>query len=108
MIARFSPEAVAREHLLPRDLPPMATKPVKPSSFRAFFTALAQAPKVLVAKAFLALADMAFDTTLPSLFFTSFSFVSPPWVFTLRPEKTEDLARLPLAMTLTFLAFMPM
>merc|ERR1719190_165180 len=55
---------------------------------------------------FLALADMAFDTTLPALFFTSLSFVSPPWVFALRPEKTEDLARLPLAMTLTFLAFM--
>merc|ERR1719373_156618 len=56
--------------------------------------------------AFFARADCFFDTTFPSLFFVRPSLVRPLAVFCLRPEKTADLAREPLAMTLTFLAFM--
>merc|ERR1719373_56253 len=56
--------------------------------------------------AFFARAERFFDTTFPSLFFVRPSLVRPLAVFCLRPEKTADLAREPLAMTLTFLAFM--
>merc|ERR1719373_128371 len=56
--------------------------------------------------AFFARAERFFETTLPSLFFVRPSLVRPLAVFCLRPEKTADLAREPLAMMLTFLAFM--
>jgi len=43
---------------------------------------------------------------LPDLFFMRSFFWKPDCVFSLLPKKTADLALLPLAITLTFLAFM--
>merc|ERR1719436_793641 len=87
-------------------LPPIGTKPVRPSAFRAALTASAQALILLPVYACFAKADLLFDTTLPCRFFTKLALVRPPIVFSLRPENTEDLALRPAAITLTFLAFM--
>merc|ERR1719436_597708 len=87
-------------------LPPIGTKPVRPSAFRAILTASAQALILLPVYACFAKADLLFDTTLPCRFFTKLALVRPPIVFSLRPENTEDLALRPAAITLTFLAFM--
>merc|ERR1712060_94870 len=86
------------------DLPPTGMKPVTPNAFRAAFTASIQALMVLLYALF-ARAEDFFETTLPFLFFIKPSFVKPLWVFCFRPENTEDLARDPLAMMLTFFAF---
>merc|ERR1712050_606338 len=59
----------------------MATKPVKPSSLRAFFTASAQAFKPFCTQSFFACADAFLDTTLPFLFLVNLSFVKPDIVF---------------------------
>merc|ERR1719226_387817 len=87
------------------DLPPTATKPETPKVFLAVLTASSQALKRLLTYAFFARAELFLDTTLPLRFFVKLSFVSPPTVFCLRPENTDDFAREPLAMTLTLLAF---
>merc|ERR1719401_2016038 len=51
-------------------------------------------------------AEAALDTILPRLFLMRLSLVRPVYVFTLVPLKTEALALLPLAITLTLFAFM--
>merc|ERR1719330_1641173 len=86
-------------------LPPTAQKPVMPSSFRACLRPSANFFKGLVAKLFLESADTAFDTTLPRLFLVNWFFLSPPPVFSLLPLKTSDLLNLPVAILLTFIAF---
>merc|ERR1712039_623099 len=83
----------------------MATKPVRPSSLRAFFTASAQAFKPFFSHFFLAAADAFLDTTFPFLFLINLSFVMPVPVFCLLPEKTRARAPFPRAMKLTFFAF---
>merc|ERR1719150_3246439 len=98
--------ALAYRALPAADLPPMATKPVTPSSLRAFFTASAQAFRPFFTHCFFPCAEAFFDTTLPALFLMSLSFVKPVPVFCFLPEKTRALAPLPRAMTLTFFAFM--
>merc|ERR1719277_1713205 len=97
--------ALAYRALPAADLPPMATKPVRPSSLRAFFTASAQAFRPFFSHCFFPCADCFFDTTFPALFLINLSFVMPAPVFCFLPEKTRALAPLPRAMTLTFLAF---
>merc|ERR1719310_2745454 len=87
--------ALAYSALPAADLPPMATKPVRPSSLRAFFTASAQAFKPFFTYSFFACADAFFDTTLPALFLVNLSFVMPEPVFAFLPEKTRALAPLP-------------
>ncbi|CAE8685255.1 unnamed protein product [Polarella glacialis] len=82
----------------------MAAKPLMLKAVLAAWTALVQPPRFL-AYLFLATALAALETTLPALFFVSFSLVRPPPVFTLVPRKTEDLARLPLAIVDFFMAF---
>merc|ERR1719510_1407364 len=81
-------------------------KPFRPSALRAFFTASAHSLALPLAQVFMARTDIFFDTTLPPLFLTRSFFVSPPAVFSFRPERTEDLARVPLAIFDTTLAFM--
>merc|ERR1719249_363966 len=98
--------ALAYKALPAAVLPPIGTKPVSPSAFRAALTASAQALSLLPVYACLAKADLFFDTTLPCRFFTKLALVRPPIVFSLRPENTEDLALRPAAITLTFFAFM--
>merc|ERR1719394_2442084 len=98
--------ALAYKALPAADLPPMATKPVRPSSLRAFFTASAQAFKPFFSHFFLAAADAFFDTTFPFLFLISLSFVMPPEVLCLVPENTRAFAPFPRATMLTFFAFM--
>merc|ERR1719153_2175654 len=98
--------ALAYKALPAAVLPPIGTKPVRPSAFRAVLTASAQALILLPVYACFAKADLLFDTTLPCRFFTKLALVRPPIVFSLRPENTEDLALRPAAITLTFLAFM--
>merc|ERR1712048_1005455 len=83
--------ALAYSALPAADLPPMATKPVKPSSFRAFFTAFDQAFKPFFSHCFRACAEAFLDTILPFLFFISLSFVMPLIVFCFFPEKTRFL-----------------
>merc|ERR1719456_230957 len=61
------------------DLPLIATKPVRPSSLRAFFTA----------------SDQAFKPV----------FTRPPLVFAFCPENTRAMAPLPRAMVLRLLDF---
>merc|ERR1719277_1407784 len=94
--------ALAYRALPAADLPPMATKPVRPSSLRAFFTASAQAFKPFFSHCFFPCADAFFDTTLPALFLMSLSFVKPVPVFCFLPDRTRALAPLPRAMTPTF------
>merc|ERR1719491_2232474 len=53
---------------------------------------------------FLARSEAFFETILPALFFFRSDFLRPPEVFSLVPLKTEDLPRLPLAMTDFFMA----
>merc|ERR1719408_885279 len=96
--------ALAYKALPCADFPPTAWKPLMPSSLRAVITALFQRPMPL-AYFFLAAADAALDTILPALFFVSLSLVRPPEVLLLVPLKTEDFARLPLAIWLFFMAF---
>merc|ERR1719162_593148 len=55
---------------------------------------------------FLARSEAFFETILPALFFFRSDFLRPPEVFSLVPLKTEDLPRLPLAMTDFFMAIM--
>merc|ERR1719213_1046327 len=96
--------ALAYKALPCADFPPTAWKPLMPSSLRALCTALFQRQMPL-AYLFLDAADIALETTLPALFLVSLSLVRPPEVLALVPLKTEDLARLPLAMLLFFMAF---
>merc|ERR1719277_775667 len=69
--------ALAYRALPAADLPPMATKPVRPSSLRAFFTASAQAFRPFFSHFFLAAAEAFLDTTFPFLFLISLSFSAP-------------------------------
>merc|ERR1719469_623560 len=55
---------------------------------------------------FLARSEAFFETILPALFFFRSDFLRPPEVFSLVPLKTEDLPRLPLAMTDFFMAIL--
>merc|ERR1712194_754314 len=55
---------------------------------------------------FLARSEAFFETILPALFFFRSDFLRPPEVFSLVPLKTEDLPRLPLAMTDFFIAIL--
>merc|ERR1711920_279708 len=86
-------------------LPPTGQKPLIPSSLRAFLHASHHFFSALVANFFLEAADAFLLTILPDLFFTISDFARPLAVFTLVPRKTEALARLPLAILLTFIAF---
>merc|ERR1711934_575761 len=86
-------------------LPPIATNPFKPSSLRAFLQASAHFLRPLFAYNLFPLAEAFLDTTLPVLFLTRSDFLRPDVVFSFRPEKTADLARLPFATILTRLAF---
>merc|ERR1719188_692141 len=75
-------------------------------ALRAAFTAAPQAAILLAPFLFLAAAEALADTTLPALFFLRSDFLSPPEVFSLVSRKTEDFARLPLAMTDFFIAIL--
>merc|ERR1711862_1024371 len=86
-------------------LPPTGQKPLIPSSLRAFLNASPHFFSALVANLFLEAADAFLLTILPLLLFIMFALVRPLVVFSLLPRKTEDLARLPLAILLTFMAF---
>merc|ERR1719373_1342806 len=84
--------ALAYRALPAADLPPMATKPVRPNSLRAFLTASAQAFKPFFSHFLLAAADAFFDTTFPALFLINLSLVIPEPVFCLLPERTRARA----------------
>merc|ERR1711935_488389 len=86
-------------------LPPTGQKPLIPSSLRAFLHASHHFFSALLANLFLEAADAFLLTILPLLLFIMFALVRPLVVFSLVPRKTEDLARLPLAILLTFMAF---
>merc|ERR1712127_544114 len=86
-------------------LPPTGQKPLILSSLRAFLHASHHFFNALVANLFLEAADAFLLTILPLLLFIMFALVRPLVVFSLLPRKTEDLARLPLAILLTFMAF---
>merc|ERR1712190_256332 len=86
-------------------LPPTGQKPLIPSSLRAFLHASPHFFSALVANLFLEAADAFLLTILPDLLFIISDFARPLCVFSLVPRKTEDLARLPLAILLTFIAF---
>merc|ERR1719509_759387 len=79
--------------------PPTGKNPLIPNAFLAATTAFGQANLEDFALIFLL-------TTFPCLFFFKSAFVLPPPVFSLRPLKTWDLAILPLAILLTFIAFL--
>merc|ERR1719270_600019 len=90
-------------------LPFTAQNPVTLSALRACFTASFHFFNALFAQFFLARADIALLTILPSLFFVNVSLVRPPTVFCLLPLKTRAFASLPRAtmlVRLTFMAFM--
>merc|ERR1719350_599756 len=95
----------ARSALPCVDLPPTGTKPLMPSSFLAFFRASAHTLTLLLANLFLLLAEAFLDTILPVLLLTRSDLDKPEDVFCLRPAKTDDFARFPLAMMLGLLAF---
>merc|ERR1719350_516802 len=95
----------ARSALPCVDLPPTGTKPLMPSSFLAFFRASAHTLTLLLANLLLLLAEAFLDTILPVLLLTRSDLVNPDDVFCLRPAKTYDFARFPLAMMLGLLAF---
>merc|ERR1719350_342606 len=95
----------ARSALPCVDLPPTGTKPLMPSSFLVFFRASARTLTLLLANLFLLLAEAFLDTILPVLLLTRSDLDKPDDVFCLRPAKTDDFARFPLAMTLGLLAF---
>merc|ERR1712228_11639 len=86
-------------------LPPTGQKPLIPSSLRAFLHASHHFFSALVANFFLEAADAFLLTILPDLLFIISDFAKPLAVFTFVPRKTEALARLPLAILLTFIAF---
>merc|ERR1719245_126440 len=88
------------------DLPPTATKPVRFKALRAALIASHHALAPLLAKAFFARSEAFLETILPLLFLMKLALVIPLWVFCFLPLKTCALAILPLAMTLTFFAFM--
>merc|ERR1719238_1985477 len=75
------------------------------SALRAARRASAHFLAPLVAYTFLACAEAFFDTILPVLFLINMALVMPLWVFSFVPWNTLVRARLPLAMTLTLLAF---
>merc|ERR550537_1779386 len=84
----------------------IATKPLRPKAFLAFWTAVVQP---LMKLFFLARRDAFLLTILPYLFLIKSDLVKPPTVFSLVPRKTTDLAMRPLAILLTaffFIAFM--
>merc|ERR1712004_703035 len=86
-------------------LPPTAQKPLMPSSMRAFLVASHHFFSALCANRFLLPAERALLTILPDLLLVKVALVNPPTVFAFLPENTASLARLPFAMTLTFLTF---
>merc|ERR1711920_248537 len=86
-------------------LPPTGQKPLIPSSLHAFLHASHHFFSALAANLFLEAADAFLLTILPDLLFIISDFARPLCVFSLVPWKTEDLARLPLAILLTFIAF---
>merc|ERR1712113_948897 len=86
-------------------LPPTGQKPLIPSSLRAFLQASHHFFSALVANLFLDSADLFLLTILPVLLLIRDDFVIPLNVFSLVPLKTAALARLPLAILLTFMAF---
>merc|ERR1712003_290811 len=87
-------------------LPFTVQKPTMPNCLRATFTASMYLLNPLDAYLFLARAEAALLTTLPSLFFVNCSLVRPPTVFSFRPLSTLERALLPRAILLTFMAFM--
>merc|ERR1719350_1036981 len=95
----------ARSALPCVDLPPTGTKPLMPGSFLAFFSASAHTLTLLMANLFLLLAEAFLDTILPVLLLTRSDLDKPDDVFCLRPTKTDDFVRFPLAMMLGLLAF---
>merc|ERR1740129_2037882 len=77
-----------------------------PKALRAALKAAPHAAIFLNPFRFLAALDALTDTTLLALLRFKSDFFKPPTVLALVPRKTEDLARLPLAITDTFIAFM--
>merc|ERR550537_498392 len=80
----------------------IATKPLRPKAFLAFWTAVVQP---LMKLFFLARRDAFLLTILPYLFLIKSDLVMPPTVFSLLPRKTTARAILPLAILLTVFFF---
>merc|ERR550537_1172308 len=81
----------------------VATKPLRPKAFLAFWTAVVQP---LMKLFFLESWDLFLLTILPYLFLIKSDLVMPVAVFSLLPRKTTALAFLPLAILLTAFFFM--